>query len=106
MIDYFLKFRSSNYWYLFILIFIVVIILLLARLKNKSTHTSRRLSNIIILTLGISWVLLSLILFVMLITFGFSKDFFANYTDVLLIVGPICIFSLIVYALIKEKKIK
>ena len=42
----------------------------------------------------------------MLITFGFSKDFFANYTDVLLIVGPICIFSLIVYALIKEKKIK
>ena len=46
----------------------------------------------------------SLAILVMFIAFGPSEDWVENYTMVLLIVGPILISCLIIYAIKKEER--
>lgn len=104
MLDLFLKFRESGYWYVFILIIVITVPLILSHIKKKSYYRYKRLAKIIIFLPWILIMLLSITILVMFIAWGPTKDWVENYTLILLIIGPIFIFGLIIYALKKEQK--
>lgn len=106
MDTFFLKFQASNYWYLIIITFVIAITILLIHVKKKSEYKYEKILRLIILAFWFPIILCSLALLTMFMVAGFLQDRVANYTGILLIIGPIIIFFLIIYALINEKKKK
>ena len=104
LINLFLKFRTSNYWYVFIVVLVIMIIAGLSRVKKKSEREYERISNFTTYIFVIVLIMMALVALTVFIIFGFSNDWIGNYMGVLFIVGPIIIGSLIIYALKKEKK--
>ena len=104
MTGWFLQFRESNYWYLFIWVVIAVVVLILSRVKSKSPSRYKRLVKLTILLPWSFLMVCSLAILVMFIAFGPSEDWVENYTMVLLIVGPILISCLVIYAVKKEER--
>ena len=104
MIDYFLQFRESKYWYIFIILILTFSMLFLQKVRKGSLRKYKRYVNILILVPWVFLVLGSITLFIIVIYTGFSKDWLDNYMALLLIIAPLIIFILIGYALIKKKK--
>ena len=103
MFEWFLKFRESNYWYIFLIFLLTFLMFFLQKVRGKSPHKYKRYIKILVLVPSAFLALSYIAFLIMVIYTGFSKDWLENYTTLLLIIGPIIIFTLIVYALRKEK---
>jgi len=97
----FLDFRFSPLWYVFLAF---VLSALLYGLFKKDKEEYKKISTRICWVGAIFFLLISLSVVAMNLFVGDTNDSFDNYMSFLLIVGPIIIAGLILYALKKEKK--
>lgn len=97
MIELFLKFRNSWYWYLFIIISITIITYCLKLTAEKSKAVNKRLLTIIMTPLLLA-------IFFCLVIMVFVVGLPADYNSITITIFSIFILVAGIYVIKKEKK--
>ena len=104
MLEIFMKFRFSIWWYVLISVFIFIFYKVIAQAGQKSKVKYDRIQRIVLFSFGIPLLLCSFLILVWFLVCGFFKDWLNNYMGILFIIGPVIIGGLIIFALKNEKK--